>query len=269
MYLFIKSSIRPGSGAKPKDQVSLYQKTFGEGGSIHICLQPWYVKFGLICWIRHSRTCLLVHVCKRPDRVCPDWTFISSLFKGFLHVNYLLSLFYAPQKLLKCLLSHVLDYKFSINNKSPPQLFTMLCYHLTSLISVVSHNSHKTKSTFRKSGFYSAFRLKQLFMKSQLTLNSQPTDGPLNENQRANSYLSNLPPLQWMEFDFTTLPIIFYTFGPLLVNELTCWPHMIWDPQVGGSGGPKSRLETKVDWTSVYFGGTRGDEAGRVIRFFS
>lgn len=67
-----------------------------------------------------------------------------------MHVNYWLSLFYAAQKLLKCLLSHVLDYKFSINNKSPPQLFNMLCYHLTSSILVVSHNSHKTlKSTFR------------------------------------------------------------------------------------------------------------------------
>ncbi|TNM85105.1 hypothetical protein fugu_009283 [Takifugu bimaculatus] len=121
---------------------------------------------------------------------------------------------YAPQKLFKCLLSRVLDYKFSINNKSPPQQFNMLCYHLTSLISVVSHNSHKTlKSTFRKSGFYSAFRLKQLFIKSQVTLNSQPTDGPLNENQRANCYLSNVPPLHWMEFDYTTLPTIFYIWS--------------------------------------------------------
>lgn len=48
---------------------------------------------------------------------------------------------YAPQKLFKWLLSHVLDDKFSNNNKSPPN---MLCYHLTSLILVVSHNTHNS-----------------------------------------------------------------------------------------------------------------------------
>lgn len=125
-----------------------------------------------------------------------------------MHVNYVLSSCTPKAFKVFVIISHVLDYEFSINNKSPPQLVNMLCYHLTSLISVVSHNSHKTlKSTFRKSG------LKQLFIKSQLTLNSQPTDGPLNENQRANGYLSNVLPLHWMEFDFTTLAIIFYIWS--------------------------------------------------------
>lgn len=157
-----------------------------------------------------------MHVCKRPDWVCPDWTFNSVLVKGFFaHLNYLLSVFYAPQKLFKCLLSHVLDHKFSINNKSPPQLLNKLCYHLTSLISVVSHNSHKTlKSTFRKSGFYSAFRLKQLFIKSQpVKCTPSPLDG-----------------------------VWFFTFGPLLENEVTCWPHMIWDPQVGPFWWPQIQV---------------------------
>lgn len=52
-----------------------------------------------------------------------------------------------PKKLFKSLLSHVLDYKFSNNTKSPPD---MLCYHSTSLILVVSHNLHNSEIHFFK-----------------------------------------------------------------------------------------------------------------------